>query len=771
VKRIAVVGGGIGGLTAALRLRQRAPDDCEIVVFEARDRVGGVLHTESRDGYSLEHAANGFLGSDDGAIALADELGVEVESASPAARNRWIYIDGRLHKLPSNPLEAITTDLLSPAAKLRVLTEPLRPARPTASPGDESVGDFARRRLGPEVARAIVAPFVTGIFAGDADEVSLRAGFPALADLESRGGLFRGMISKMLDKRRAGASERPGPRRKGLMAPVGGVSALIGRLREELEGHVRTGELIAAMEPQEGGWRLRGPSTDERFDAVCLAMPAYRSRELVQGFAPEAAEALGEIFYAPAVVAHLGFRRQEVEHPLDGFGLLVAAGEPLRLLGCVFESVIWSGRAPDDRVLLRCIMGGTRDPSMVDAPDDEVYGAARRDLETALGLRAEPDFRNIVRWPRAIPQYELGHLDRVGRAERSLEPRGVALAGSGFHGVAVNSCVADADRVANSLLRHVGLLAILLFVWFAGGCSGGNRAPEGDRLASAPASASASATNGDTADSPAGDDDGEAGRDERPGAEPSDEQRAEAERAKKRELSIKVVWPTPAPASLVSPGRNACDVPRAAPLPVDPLGAIAERNGLERSVAVAGVVVELRGEGTAATAAAAGADRVSDADADDVRVAVTDCAPHPRTVVLGAESPVLTVVNNDERRHRVRVEHLGAGPATGEAGAAPRLLAVLDLAVVGQQARVAVDRPGVVRVVSAAAPDEPSFAIAPGDARVALTDVHGRVAFANVASDDVSVRAWYPAGAVAARTETTVSTAADGWSHIVRLKP
>ncbi len=440
--RAAVIGGGIAGLAAAHRLVERGVD---AVVLEATARAGGVIRSEDDGGWVHEHAAGALLsGAPDGAVALCRELGIELEEAAPeVARRRWLWVGGKLHRMPGGPIELIRTGLLSWRGKLALLGEPLRPARPPTAEHDESIYDFAARRLGEEVAKSFVAPFVTGIFAGDARQLSVAAGFPSLAALEAKGGLLRGAI--------AGRKQRGEPRRS--MAPRGGVEALPRALAARLGARIEQGVRVDAVRPVAGGVEVVTGGVARRFDAAVLATPAHVTATLVGGALPDLAAAAAAIRYAPAVVAHLGFRREQVRHPLDGFGLLVGPGESPRVLGIVFDSSIWTGRAPTGHVLLRCILGGTRDPAALDLDDAGVIAAARADLSRILEIDAAPVHTRVVRWPHGIAQYQVGHGARVAAADAIARGHRLVLAGSGWHGVGVTDCVADAGRVVAEVGR------------------------------------------------------------------------------------------------------------------------------------------------------------------------------------------------------------------------------------------------------------------------------------------------------------------------------
>lgn len=450
--RVAVVGGGIAGLAAALRLVERLPA-AEVTVLEASARPGGVLTTSRDGGWLREHAANAFLAGDpDGAVALCRELGVPLEEPSPAARHRWIWLGGRLHPLPTSPAALARSGLLSWRGKLALLAEPLRPARRLgpAERDDESVFALARRRVGPEAARAIVAPFVTGVFAGDARETSVVAGFPRLAALEDAGGLVRGMVRRAVAARRGGAARRERTRS---LAPLDGVEALGRALAARLGPRVRTDAPVAAVAPRAGGVAVTLASGERlEVEAAVLATPAHRTAALVASV-PEVAAAAAAIRYAPVAVVHLGVRTQDVAHPLDGFGALVVEGERPRVLGVVFESSVWRGRAPAGHALVRLIYGGTRDPGVVALDDAALLAQARADLGALVGLRADaaPVVAGVVRWSHGVAQYALGHAARVAAADAAAARARLVLAGSAWHGVAVTDCVADARRVAGAV--------------------------------------------------------------------------------------------------------------------------------------------------------------------------------------------------------------------------------------------------------------------------------------------------------------------------------
>ena len=436
--KIAVVGGGIAGLTAAWRLVERGHD---VTVFEAGPRPGGVIATSSVDGFVREHAANGFLTADDGAAALCAELGVPTVEAAAAAKRRWIYRGGALHPVPASPGALVRSGLLTWRGKLALLGEPFRRGRDVARAGDQSMRDFAVRRLGPEAADAFMDPIVTGVYAADSEAVSLAAGFPTLAALDAAGGLVRGMIAARLR-----GTPRPRPR---LTAPVAGMAAIPAALAARLGARVRCGAAVTRLVPERDGVMVDGV----RHDAAVLAVPASAARALVAPSVPGLADELAAARAAPAAIAYLGFDAAAIRADLGGFGLLVARGESPRVLGVVFESTLWPGRVPDGAVLLRMIYGGSRDPSVVAESDDALVRQARGDLHRTLGIDATPRHASVVRWTAALAQYPVGHGERVLRWDERAAAHRLVLCGAPYHGVAINACVADGRRAAAAVER------------------------------------------------------------------------------------------------------------------------------------------------------------------------------------------------------------------------------------------------------------------------------------------------------------------------------
>lgn len=434
--KIAVIGGGIGGLAAA---RALAAGGHDIHVFEANERPGGVIATTRVDGFTCEGAASSFrLGPLRGAAGLCKELGVSLDSAAPHAKRRYVYLDGKLRAVPSNPLELLRCDLLTWRGKLALMREPFAPRRKPRHE-DQSMHDFATRRLGPEAARAFIAPLVTGVYAADAHDVSLEAGFPTFAALDRDGGLVRGTVKQLLRAGRGGSA----PARGTVAAPVGGLGSLIEALARDLGSRLHCNAPVRAIESIVNGVLVDG----ERWDAAVLAIPAQTAVPLLRA-TPELVKRLQPFQRFPVAVVYLGVSQDSAARASDAFGFLTAQGEDLRVLGVVFESTLWSNRAPAGQALLRCIFAGSRDPAAYELSDSELIDQAVRDVSRAFGVAIECTHASVNRLPLGLPQYPVGHRDHVRDAVAVARLGRIVLAGADYRGAGINDLTADAHVIA-----------------------------------------------------------------------------------------------------------------------------------------------------------------------------------------------------------------------------------------------------------------------------------------------------------------------------------
>ncbi|TDD89627.1 protoporphyrinogen oxidase [Actinomadura darangshiensis] len=447
---VLVVGGGPAGLTLARALTAGHPG-LSVTVLEGAGRVGGKARTEIRDGYTFEHGPSDYTRNPEMVRLIEDSgLGDRVEVAPLRSLTRMAIVrDGRLLPTPRSPLGALTTPLLSPAAKARMLLEPLFARRPGPE-GDESVHDMAARHFGAEVADRVVRNMLLGTAACDARTTSVRALAPALWDFErdaGRAGLLAHAVRSAL--RRRGGDRMRAPDVMHLVP--GGVAALWERLATDLDGRVVTGAPAVSLEVDEDRRYAVTVTDGTRYVArtVVLAVPAYTAAALVAGMAPRAAEILRGITYSGLRVFGLGYRDDELARFPDGIGFLVPRGEGARMFAVAAVSRIVAAHAPDGHVLLRVFMGGSEDPGVFDLTRDEAVEEIRRDLRRFTGMTAEPGFVAEASDRRAIPRYEVGHAARLEQAEAALlEYPGLFLAGNSYRSLGLTATVLRAARLA-----------------------------------------------------------------------------------------------------------------------------------------------------------------------------------------------------------------------------------------------------------------------------------------------------------------------------------
>lgn len=446
---IVVIGGGISGLGVAYSLQQAG---IPVRLLEAGAEVGGVIRSVRADGFLIECGPNSVLNTLLDVERVIGQLGLLPERvfALPSARKRFIVKHGGPVPLPTGLWSFMTTPLWSGLAKWRLLGEVFQAPAP---PGDESVADFVRRRLGPEFLEYAVDPFVSGVYAGDPEALSLAATFPRLAALErNHGGLIRGAIARI------GRSKAPKPVRRGIYSFRDGMAALPRAIGSQLGDALWVNTRGRRIEPIGSGFRVhveRGGMA-RRIEAarVVVATPAPVAADLLRSMAPGLAEELAAIAYAPVAVVFTAFSRTAVTHPLDGFGCLVPRCEQGTILGSLWSSSLFPGRSPGDLVALTNFVGGARRPDLVDRSDDELVRLVCEDLARLLGVRSAPVLSRVIRHPRAIPQYLMGHPERVTRIRRAMEALpGLALAGNYLEGVAVGDCLVRGLELGRRLSR------------------------------------------------------------------------------------------------------------------------------------------------------------------------------------------------------------------------------------------------------------------------------------------------------------------------------
>jgi len=460
--RVVVIGAGLSGLTAAYRLARNARRPMELVVLEARDRAGGVIWTDHRDGFTVEGGPDSFITNKPYALDLCRELGLTshlIETDS-SRRRSFVVHDGRLLPVPegfvmmapSKLWPVLTSPLLSLRGKARFLMEWFVPRRDEST--EESLAAFVRRRFGREVLDRLVQPLVGGIYTADPNELSIDATLSQFPEMERQyGSLIKGAIQNARTSKQTSRTDSGA--RYGLFLSLDeGMDLLTRTLESNLPaGSLRLNTPVRRLARSErnDGWRveLLDGSTIHA-TAVILAAEAHASARLVDPSDPELARLLRTIPYASSVIANVAYKRNAIKHPLNGFGAVVPAIEDRPILAVSFTSVKFPQRAPADSVLMRVFLGGAIQPEMYDLDDETIASVVEQELAELLGTRDKPLFTDISRHPRSMPQYILGHRARVSAIRDQMKRHpGLFLSGNAFDGVGIPDCIRAALEIAD----------------------------------------------------------------------------------------------------------------------------------------------------------------------------------------------------------------------------------------------------------------------------------------------------------------------------------
>jgi oxygen-dependent protoporphyrinogen oxidase len=465
--KLAVVGGGVAGLAAAHRAVELARERgrrVELALFEAGDRLGGTIQTDRYEGFLVECGPDSFLSEKPWALELCKRLGIEdrLVRTDDRFRRTFVAFRGRLHPLPEG-FQLLAPTQLGPFVRSRLFSWPgkLRMAMdlvlPRGGDPDESLGRFVSRRLGKEALERVAQPLVAGIYTADPDTLSLAATMPRFLELERRErslilGLWRG--ARRAPAEAAGAS---GARWSLFVTLADGMEELIRALAVRLPSDVvRLKARVTDVAREGSGWRLglRDGSTATA-DAVIIATESHQAGRMLRYADPGLAHLLDGIPYASSATVTLGWRRSDIPHPLDGFGFVVPQVERRPIIACTFSSVKYPGRAPDGFALLRVFVGGASNESILDGDDETLTRVARGELSQLLGVTAPPLFSRVSRYPKAMPQYHVGHLVRVDAIEGCLRAHpGLALVGGAYRGVGIADCVRSGEDAAVRLIEQ-----------------------------------------------------------------------------------------------------------------------------------------------------------------------------------------------------------------------------------------------------------------------------------------------------------------------------
>jgi len=465
MKRLAIVGGGISGLAAAYALeeKRRAGVEVEYVLYEASARFGGVLVTDKVDGCILEAGADSFLTEKPWAIELCKKIGLgdQLIGSNDADRKTYILVKGKLIEMPDGLMFMIPTKLtptvMSPLfsmqAKLRMAREWFHPPRKATE--DETVAAFVERHYGPEMVDRLADPLLSGVYGGEASQLSVRAVLPRFAEMEAKhGSLGRAMLAARAAMARA-PKTKPRPLFTSLQE---GMQQMVDALVAALDASsLKTGTPVQAISPEAGGWVVSAGLQSDQFDSVIVALPTHAAAALLQR-SPDLAAELAAMQYSSSVTVALGYGKQVRDALPPGFGFLVPRSEGKRILAATFVHNKFPHRAPDDRAILRCFLGGARGEQMLALSEDQILIIVRQELQQILSLKAEPLFTRVFKWKGAMAQYGVGHLDRLDRIEtlRKKLP-GLALAGNGYSGIGVPDCVRTGTVAVEEMLKGLGI--------------------------------------------------------------------------------------------------------------------------------------------------------------------------------------------------------------------------------------------------------------------------------------------------------------------------
>ena len=466
MKRIAIIGGGISGLAAAYALEQkrRAGAHLEYSVYEAGPRFGGVMVTDRADGCLVEAGPDSFLTEKPWASDLCRQLGLgdQLIGSQDSQRKTYILVrgklvempDGLMFMVPTRIMPTVASPLFSAATKLRMAQEWFHP--PHKANGDESVAAMVERHYGPEMVDRLADPLLSGVYGGEASQLSVRAVLPRFAEMEAKyGSLGRAMLA---------ARKKMPP--KGSAKPLftslkDGMQQMIDALLTQLNpNYLHSQVLVQALLSEDHGWTVSAGLESDHFDAVILAVPTRDAAGLLQMCCPELSHELGAIQYSSSVTVTLGYDKGVRDSLPPGFGFLVPRSEGKRMLAATFVHNKFPHRAPDDRAIIRCFLGGARDEQILSLSDEQILAVVRAELQQIIRLTAEPLFTRVYKWKGAMAQYSVGHLERLQRiATLRQQLPGLALSGNGYSGIGVPDCVRSGTEAASQILSRLGIVS------------------------------------------------------------------------------------------------------------------------------------------------------------------------------------------------------------------------------------------------------------------------------------------------------------------------
>jgi oxygen-dependent protoporphyrinogen oxidase len=452
--RIAVIGGGISGLSLAFLLLEKDPSS-EIMVFESEKRIGGKVWTDKAEGFLCEGGVNGFLDNKPKTLELSSRIALKPLRSNDASRKRFIFSEGTLHRLPESPPAFLGSGLLSLTGRLRVMAELIIPGN---AKEEETLADFARRRLGREAYEKLIDPMASGIYAGNPETLSLRACFSKVYDLEMKhGGLIRGMLALQRERKKVGSKEKVGAGPGGVLTSFyNGMGEMTDAIKNILGDRLRTGYKAMAVERKGKGFAVsfsNGQSVET--DTLVIAAPAYAASGMLKTADARMSSLISGIQYPSLSVVCFGYKKERISRSLDGFGFLIPSREGRKILGTLWDSSIFPNRAPEGYVLLRSMVGGARASELGRENDSRLIDHVKKELDYIMDIKSDPDFIRIYRHEMAIPQYTVGHLERLKDIDSLLSRhKNLYLTGNAYRGIGVNDCIENSFRLADRIAEE-----------------------------------------------------------------------------------------------------------------------------------------------------------------------------------------------------------------------------------------------------------------------------------------------------------------------------
>lgn len=449
--KIIIAGGGISGLSLAYALLQKAPD-LELTLLESSERAGGKVLSDRTDGFLSEAGVNGFLDNKASTLNLAAQLNIKPLRSDDNSRKRFIYTDGCLKLIPLSPPAFFLSNLMSFKGKLRLVGEYFTPKNVS---DDETLESFATRRVGREFFEKLLDPMASGVYAGDPSKLSIRSCFGKVYELEKNyGGLIKGFLSLARERKKKDTKVEAGPG-GALHSFYDGMSSLIHSIQGQLKDRIKTGKAVTGLDRNGALFNVycRDGSSFES-DRVVIASPAGDAADMLFTMDKNISAVLREIPYPPLTVVSLGFRKERLSGTdLNGFGFLVPGRENRKILGTLYDSSIFPNRAPEGSVLIRSMVGGARHPELARLEDEKLRDTVLSELSDIMKIRTEPDFVKIFRWEKAIPQYVIGHHQRLAKLDEGISKhKGLYLTGNAYRGVSLNDCIENSFKLADKII-------------------------------------------------------------------------------------------------------------------------------------------------------------------------------------------------------------------------------------------------------------------------------------------------------------------------------